>query len=271
MPVDVKLTMRSGQTPTFIFSQVEDKFIRTYNGKIVEVWQDEKFKLKTNNKKFFNSLFRQQDDLQAHYDLLSLNDDFMSRAIQNHYGLRLTKSDYWEAITCFILSSNKSVPAIRSSVQKLMMKFGEKNDEFFEFPSVEAIARANMNDLMSCGLGYRAPYLKETAKIVSKSDIKFEDYNSASDFLLSLPGVGPKVRDCVLLYGYGFMQAFPIDVWIKRGMQEIYFNGKETEFDLIDKHSVKLWGNLRGLAQLYLFYEFMSSKGDSKIKKAISN
>ena len=145
-------------------------------------------------------------------------------------------------------------------MQNLMKKYGEKTDELFSFPAIEDIARAREIDLTKCSLGYRVPYLKRTAQKLLEEDFSFKQKTEAKQFLLSCHGIGEKVAECVSLFGYGFMDSFPIDVWIQRGMQTIYFNKKQANFKQIWQKADDLWKENKGYAHEYLFYEFMSKK-----------
>jgi N-glycosylase/DNA lyase len=160
----------------------------------------------------------------------------------------------------------------------LSRKFGEKTvlDQctFYTFPTAEKLAKADMKELADCGLGYRAKYVSETAKMVAGGNLKIEnlkgqDYEKSRGKLLSLPGVGLKVADCVLLFSLGKLEAFPVDVWIKRAIIRHYASHFEKEF--IEKVSLKksltkaeyekislfgrnYFGKYAGYAQEYLYH-----------------
>jgi len=259
--LDLNLTLLSGQPPHFVWSREGEKFIRAWNGKIVEVSQNEKGEIISNNKKFCDFTFRAQDDLKKIYKKIS-TDSFMEKAIKDYYGLRLTQSDVWETTCCFVLSSNNSIPNIRKSTQLLMQKYGEKiESNLYSFPSIESIAKAKESELKKCKVGFRAPYLKHTARQLLENDFSFSKKGDAKCFFLNCLGIGEKISECISLFGYGFLDSFPIDVWVKRAMQQVYFNGRETKNEKIIEKANELWGDLKGYAQQYLFYEFMSKKG----------
>lgn len=256
--------MQSGQTPNFVWKKKGNSFNRALNGKIIRISQ-ENGELKTNSKKIASETLRLEDDLQKIYEKISI-DDFMKKAIKDYQGMRITKSDVWETTACFIISANNSIPNIANSVQKLMQFFGNQVEDYFEFPAVESIAKADLNDLRKTRIGFRAKYLKKTANIFSESDFDFKSKEEAKEFLLNCPGIGEKVSECICLFGYGFLNSFPIDVWMKRAMQAIYFDNqaKLNNRQLYEKAN-ELFGNYQGYAQQYLFYEFMSKKRKSCI------
>lgn len=259
MLVDLNLTMLSGQPPHFIWIKKDNSFLRALNGKIIELRQEDK-KIVLSNRKNTDLLLRKRDNLEKIYKKIS-TDSFMKKAIKDYTGLRITKSDLWETIACFIASSYSSIPKTRNCIQNLMKKYGERVEELNEFPLIESIARARENEIKKCGFGFRAPYLKETAKKLIEED--FSSFNSreeAKEFLMDCTGIGEKVSECVCLFGYGFLESFPVDVWVKRGMQEVYFNGRETKNKKIIEKAEELWNGFKGYAQQYLYFEFMSKK-----------
>ena len=127
------------------------------------------------------------------------------------------------------------------------------------------------HNLKSCGVGYRAPYMKKASKILIEDidieDIFSMDYDEAFELVLSLPGVGPKVADCILLYGFGFQEAFPSDVWIKRIVSHLYFDGEDISADKTREFGIEHFGDYAGYAQLYLFHYARKSGLMDKIKK----
>lgn len=250
--------MQSGQTPTFIWRKNNANYSRIVDGKIIELSQ-ENGKIKTNSKKFVNAMLREQDDYDSIHSSIS-TDAFMKKAIKDFQGLRITKNDEWETILSFICSQNSNIPKIKGSVQALMKKFGEKTEELYSFPEIESIARAKESDLTKCALGYRVPYLKRTAQKLLEEDFYFKEKIEAKPFLLSCHGIGEKVAECISLFGYGFIDSFPVDVWIQRGMETIYFNKKQASTKQIWEKADELWKENKGYAHEYLFYEFMSKK-----------
>ncbi len=260
MQLDLSLTVKSGQTPHFTWHETKSGFARVLDGKIVELGQ-ENGKLKTNSRKRANELLRAKDDL-GEIQKSIVSDGFMGKAVGHYRGLRLTKSDLWETMASFVLSSNRSIPIIRQNVRNIMQKYGDKEDELHSFPLPEQLAKCTPSDLRKMKCGFRDKYLLGTTHaVLERGDLEFKNSAELREFLLSCPGIGEKIADCTLLYGHGDVNAFPVDVWVQRAMEEQYFNSREqSRIALVHKASEK-WGSLRGYAQLYLFYEYMSRKG----------
>ncbi len=158
-------------------------------------------------------------------------DEKIRAAISKHYGLRITEQDPWECTVSFICSAFSNIPRIRQCLEKVAAAFGSKMEfdgiKTFSFPQPQQIN--DFSKLKKCGLGYRAKYLFETAKIFSShsneyslSQLRKLSYDDAKEKLMELPGVGSKVADCILLFAYGFYGAFPVDVWIHRVMSNMY-------------------------------------------------
>jgi len=259
-PLNLPLTMLSGQTPQFVWSQEPGGiFKRARGGKIVELRQ-ENGKLKTSNQKFAEFTLRVSDDYRKIFKKIS-TDSFMRTAIKDYEGLRLTQSDLWETIVCFLLSSNRSIPIIRLNVQELMKNYGAKIEELHEFPEPEDLAKCTEQDFRKCKCGFRDKYLLGTTKrVLERGDLKFSSSAELKEFLLKCPGIGEKVSECILLYGYGDTNAFPLDVWMKRAMSRVYFQGKEFKNEKYLQKAEELWKEYKGFAQLFLFYEFMTKK-----------
>jgi N-glycosylase/DNA lyase len=186
---------------------------------------------------FVTRYFRLDDDLNHILATLS-RDNVINRAVQKFYGLRLARQDKWECLASFVLATNANIPRIKKMVSSVCEKYGLpfefEGDQYYAFPSPEALAGATTTDLVRLGMGYRAPFLKRVANAVSEGKVDFDalsslGYEEARQVLLTklfgeklLLGVGPKVADCVLLYSFGKDESFPIDVWIARVLLKSY-------------------------------------------------
>ncbi|MCG3175756.1 MAG: hypothetical protein MOGMAGMI_00689 [Candidatus Omnitrophica bacterium] len=169
-------------------------------------------------------------------------------------GLRLIRQDPWEALACFILSSNNNVKRIQLMHARLSASLGAG-----AFPAASAIARCHERTLRDIGLGYRAPYLQRSATYVANNPhaletIRSADFEEARALVSSYPGIGPKVADCVLLYGFGRYEAFPVDVWMLRVMRSLYFKGRRVSGERVYREAQKRWGKWAGYVQQYLFH-----------------
>lgn len=203
-------------------------------------------------------------DLQTDYSEIKRflsRDEKMREAIASSQGMRILRQQVYETIISFIVSANNNVKRISGIIEKLAERYGEKKQglfgEYYAFPNAEALSKADENDLRACGLGYRTPYIKNTAKELfngfDTDCVSAMSYSEAKKYLQKLQGVGPKVAECILLYGYGFVDAFPIDVWIARLMRELYLNENSTRQE-IEAFAAKQFGCYGGIAQQYLFY-----------------
>ena len=236
------MTMESGQPPHFTWNKEGGRYWRLVNGEKAELWMEKgKLRFTEGFDEYARGFLRLGDDLDAIYGSIS-TDRTMKCAVESCAGLRITKSDPWEALVCFLCSINNNIPRIRKMVQSLMVD-GEV------MPPEDLAAK----DLGGLRLGYRDKFLKGCAEKVV--DYEFEkigpmDYEEAWKELQTFPGVGPKVADCVLLFGFGFLEAFPTDVWISGVMKRAYGAKNEKDARLA---GMKRWGEFAGYAQQYLF------------------
>jgi N-glycosylase/DNA lyase len=191
-------------------------------------------------------------------------DPVMNSAREFCRGLRIIRQPKWECLATFICSSMKQIAHIRQISRALRQRFGEEKQiggrEVFSFPSARRLARTSETELRKCGLGYRAKNLLATAKRVALREVNLDSWSALSDGelcdqLCHLPGVGAKVANCVMLFGYERVKAFPIDVWIERVLREKYFPRKRkvTSASLAE-FAANYFGAHGGYAQQYLFH-----------------
>lgn len=203
-------------------------------------------------------------------------DEKIASAVKKHYGLRILEQPVWECTASFICSSFSNIPRIRQCIEKIAATFGSciELDGFksFSFPRPQQVS--DFPKLKECGLGYRAKYLFETARIFennrddySLQQLRKLSYEEAKTKLMELPGVGSKVADCILLFSCGFYEAFPVDVWIQRAM-ELHYGSEIASFaaargDKVRKLSEKIvadfaksyFGEYAGYAQQFLYHQ----------------
>ena len=191
-------------------------------------------------------------------------DPVMNAARDFCRGLRIIRQPKWECLATFICSSMKQVAHIRQISRSLRQRYGEKREicghEVFSFPPADKLSGTSENELRKCGLGYRAKNLLATAKRVALREVNLDSWSALPDGelreqLCHLPGVGAKVANCVMLFGYERIKAFPIDVWIERVLREKYFPRKRkvTSASLAE-FAAKYFGTHGGYAQQYLFH-----------------
>ncbi|MCQ4636129.1 8-oxoguanine DNA glycosylase [Anaerovorax odorimutans] len=195
---------------------------------------------------------------------LAERDPIIKKAIDCGRGIRLLQQDKWETLLSFIISQNNHIPRIKKCIEALCRQFGQKAGQldglsYYTFPDPEALAVLEPEDLAECRLGYRAKYLIGTArKVVADGADMLESMGSpdvtaaeAFEYITGFPGVGPKVANCILLFSMGKYDCFPVDVWMKKVMKQLY--GLETAKE-IDAFASRAFGQYGGIAQQYLFY-----------------
>ncbi|NNE91815.1 MAG: hypothetical protein HKN23_09220 [Verrucomicrobiales bacterium] len=198
------------------------------------------------------------------------NDEFLKEAIHYCPGLRMVRQPVWECLATFITSSLKQVAHIRDISLTLRRRFGNRYEfagrEFFSYPTPEAIAAAGEAELRKCALGYRAKSLFLTARMLKDGEVdladlaRLESNREAHDFLCRFHGVGGKIANCVLLFGCGRVDAFPIDVWIERVLRKAY--RKRLKGPKLQAWAEGYFGPFAGYAQQFLFHYARTGKLD---------
>jgi len=188
-------------------------------------------------------------------------DDIMKEAIKTGYGIRLLRQDFWELVISFIISANNMIPRIMKTVDLLSTLKGDcidSNSNLYSFPEINQLAGSTLEEIEQCRAGFRCKYIYKTSQIMGENAVTRQmltdmDTDKARKELMKLPGVGPKVADCILLFSGLKYDVFPTDVWVKRVMEELYLN-KESSLKEIQKFAKDHFGDLTGYAQQYLFY-----------------
>ncbi len=195
-------------------------------------------------------------------------DDNLKKSIEYGKGIRILNQDLWEVIISFIISANNNIPRIKGIIERMCKKYGEKiifsGAEYYTFPTPEQLKNATITDFRNLGIGFRDKYIYQTTKMIKEKIVDLEKLKNMKDTsemrkkLLLLPGVGPKVADCILLFSsLSRLDVFPIDVWVRRVMNDLYIH-EEVESNVSKKQiegiAKEKFGNLEGIAQQYLFY-----------------
>ena len=198
------------------------------------------------------------------------NDALMQTARDYCRGLRIIRQPRWECLATFICSSMKQVAHIRQISHALRRRFGTSlkidNYKLYSFPSARRIGKSSEKELRECALGYRAKNLLATARLVSAGDADLEGWATLSDVdlrakLCALPGVGAKVANCVMLFAFERLRAFPIDVWIERVLREKYFpRARKLNASRLRTFTEGYFGENGGYAQQYLFHHARMTK-----------
>ena len=210
-------------------------------------------------------------DLERNYEEIKLKlssiDKYLKESIEYGKGIRILNQDLWETIISFIISANNNIPRIKGIIERISKKYGTEiewnGEKYYIFPTPEQLGKATVKDLRDLGTGFRDIRIYETTQKVLSGEFNLKEVQKKDtlyvrDELLTLSGVGPKVADCILLFStLKRFDVFPIDVWVRRVMNELYIK-KEDETKVskneIAKIAEKKFGNLEGLAQQYLFY-----------------
>lgn len=203
------------------------------------------------DKKDFQNIWKNYFDLDRDYAKIIEEiscDSTVATAASYSGGIRLLNQEPWEALCSFIISQNNNIPRIKGIIERLCKSFGTKIKGGYAFPSADTIAKLSLDDLAVIRSGFRAKYILDAANKVATGEIVLEalkntDYDSAREKIMTIKGVGPKVADCVLLYGLGHKNAFPRDVWINRALEQL-FDGKIPDCA----------GNYGGIVQQYIFH-----------------
>lgn len=251
----------------------DGSYIGVVNNNVIKVTKNENeiiFKSvgEDNLKELVTYYFDLERDYDAIKEKLSKIDENMKKSIEYGKGIRILNQDLWETIISFIISANNNIPRIKGIIDRMSKAYGKEiifeGKNYYTFPTVDELSKASVEDLRKLGLGFRDVRVYETTKIIKEKQVdldylsKEKDFNKVRDVLLTLPGVGPKVADCILLFSsLKRWEAFPIDVWVRRVMNELYIgNEDETKVkkEQIEKIAYEKFGSLAGIAQQYLFY-----------------
>ena len=220
-----------------------------------------------NIEKICTNYFDLNRDYSKIKEELSKIDDNLKTSVEYGKGIRILNQDLWETIISFIISANNNIPRIKGIIERLSKAYGNKIEyegkEYYTFPTPEQLKNVSVQDFRSLGLGFRDIRLYETTHMILDKEVDLNGLSKmptkkAREELLRLSGVGPKVADCILLFStLKRFDVFPIDVWVRRVMNELYIkNADENKVtkNEIQKLADEKFGTNQGLAQQYLFY-----------------
>ena len=251
----------------------DNVYIGIIDGTVLKVYLEdnvvkaEGVTIKENIKDYLDEYFDMKTNYSEYKKVLSNIDEYLKTSIEFGYGIRILNQDLWETIISFIISANNNIPRIKKIINAISNKYGNKiifeGKEYYTFPNPEELSKATVEDLRKLGLGFRDKRVYNTTKMIVDGEIKLEDLKKLNDTnklkeeLLKLDGVGEKVADCVLLFALKREDAFPVDVWVRRVMNDLYIHNENE--DKIDKKEIRKlaeekFGNIAGIAQQYLFY-----------------
>jgi N-glycosylase/DNA lyase len=277
----------------FLWENYKNSWYGVYKSHILKFSLDHKNSSKgTYDHLYFDSLpeldnwqqlvFRLDDDVNYISSCLT-NDNMISQLFKKYSGLWLMRQDPFQCMISFACSSNTNIPMIRRMLKNLCRKFGIKREidekKFFTFPTTKSLAKASINELCSCGIGYRAKTIKSLTEKIIIGTLNIEElsrckYDEAKEKLLGIYGIGNKLADCILLFSLEKTEAFPIDVWIARSIYSYYrallnqesfkLDFKSTKlspnkYNLLSKIMRQHFGKYAGYAQQYLYYHMRCS------------
>lgn len=248
--------------------QEDGSYTGVTKGKVINVIRiDDKIYLNNTNLEEFNSIWYNYFDLGTNYtkikNKLKNMDKYLDTAVDFGWGIRILRQDEWEMLISFIISSNNRIPMIQKAIENLSRKFGKyigdyKGKDYYAFPTPEELNKATQEEIRACQTGFRDKYIKSTTESVIENNKNMSEYTSLSTDecikeLTKFNGVGPKVADCIALFGMTKLDTFPVDVWVKRVMQEFYVN-EDMSLPKIRNYAIDKFEDLSGYAQQYLFY-----------------
>ena len=262
--IDIDNSINSGQV--FLWEKDGANWYGINGQDVLKVNKNRTIKSILNSKTNF---FRKNDNIEEIIRSIS-KDKTVKNAVKEYEGLRIFDQEPFQCMISFIISSNSNIQKIKSSLEKITKKFGTKitiqNKEFFLFPKPEEIAKATVSEIKTCGVGYRAPFIKEASKMVALKRIDFKylqkcDYREAKKNLRLVPGIGNKVADCIMLFSLNKLNAFPLDTWMIKILEKYYSKEfkietktiTEKQYQILHKKIVNHFGPYCGYAQQFLF------------------
>ena len=248
--------------------QEDDSYTGVAMGKVINVKKEgETVYIDNTNIKDFNDIWIEYFDLETDYteikNTLKKMDEYLDKACEFGWGIRILKQDSWEMLISFIISSNNRIPMIQRAINNLSQNYGDyigeyRGEKYYAFPTPKQLSKASIEDIRACQTGFRDKYIKATTDAVTNDNEDIKKLRNVSTEeclkkLTSFNGVGPKVGDCIALFGMQKYDTFPVDVWVKRVMQEFYVS-EDMSLPKIRRYAVDKFEDLSGFAQQYLFY-----------------
>jgi N-glycosylase/DNA lyase len=281
--IDIDLSLNSGQY--FLWEKKGKTWYGIYGETILKITEKENEKLYEFDSfpeydDWQKNIFRHEDNYEEIIYEISQN-EIIRNMVQKYPGLRILRQKPIQCIFSFLCSSNNNIPRIRLMLRNLSKKFGKKvvfdDMDFYTFPDIKSLCNASIQDLLSCGLGYRAKFVLNSAKYISDKLINIEflkkvKYEFAKEELLKLDGIGEKIADCILLFSFDKLEAFPMDIWIIKFLYqnlqhitktEINLNSKisPSQYKIISKEIRDHYGKYSGYVQQYIYYNIREEHG----------
>ncbi|MDY6789269.1 MAG: DNA glycosylase [Candidatus Nanohaloarchaea archaeon] len=271
--LDLETTLEVGQTFSWhktsgenLYTGEGDRYYTTKNGNVLVLWQeggDLHYKAAGGMEKEMENRLRLHESLGEIHSDLKGEDRHLDQALERYRGLRIVKDDFFPCLISYLCSPQMRIPRIKKMFDSIAEKYGKKVEfngkTFLQFPEVQQLAEASEEDLRELGIGYRAKYIVNSVEQIMKGEVDPEDmenmdYKDAHQEIQKLYGVGDKVADCVLLFGLGHLQAFPIDTWIRKTVEQHYPERHSDSYMEIGDSFREWFGDHVGYAQEYLFH-----------------
>lgn len=248
--------------------QEDGSYTGVVQGRVINVKKENDLIIFDNtNKEDFENLWFDYFDLGRDYtkikNKLRVMDEYLEKATEFGTGIRILQQDGWEMLISFIISANNRIPMIQRAINNLSERYGKfigeyKGKKYYAFPTPEELSHVSVEDIRACQTGFRDKYIKSVVDYVTENKEDVLSYRKLSTDecvkeLIKFNGVGPKVADCIALFGMQKYDTFPVDVWVKRVMQEFYVD-EDLSLTKIRKFGIEKFGDLAGFAQQYLFY-----------------
>lgn len=264
---DAKAIFTCGQAFRW-YEESDGSFTTVHLGRVLNVLNEkDRVIFKGTNLKEFDEIWMDYFDLNTDYKeirkVLS-NNEILPKAMEYGEGIRILNQNHFEMLISFIISANNMIPRIKKSIEVISMRYGkficeDENRKYYSFPTVEELSRATVEDLREFAkVGFRDKRIFDTVNMILNEKIDLDNFeNLETDILreelLKFSGVGNKVADCIMLFSYKRGEVFPVDVWIKRVMEELFIK-EEIPVKKISKEADRIFGKYAGYAQQYLFY-----------------
>jgi N-glycosylase/DNA lyase len=261
--------------------QKNGNYIGVAFGRVIEVEKAyDEVLIHNTTEEDFKTIWESYFDLKRDYEPIkeSLSkDELLKNAVEFGNGIRLLQQEPFEITLSFIISANNRIPMIKRAIENISRAFGEpiiyKDVTYYSFPSLEKLSIVTLEEMATCGLGFRDKYVMDTVKKISdyKKNGDGDNTNEVEEIIYDLDyikalsddecheslqafsGIGPKVADCIMLFSMQKYSAFPVDIWVKRAMQHFYL-APDVSLKKIREFGRDKFGNLSGFAQQYLFY-----------------
>lgn len=250
------------------YEESDGSFTTVHLGRVLNVLNEKnRVIFKGTNLKEFDEIWMDYFDLNTDYKeirkVLS-NNEILPKAMEYGEGIRILNQNHFEMLISFIISANNMIPRIKKSIEVISMRYGkficeDENRKYYSFPTVEELSRATVEDLREFAkVGFRDKRIFDTVNMILNEKIDLDNFENLETYilreeLLKFSGVGNKVADCIMLFSYKRGEVFPVDVWIKRVMEELFIK-EETPVKKISKEADRIFGKYAGYAQQYLFY-----------------